>query len=99
MRRRTAMDKIEIHRLLEQLLNETDSAREDRIIVDRATLLRALAEPKAGQSDSAALDKLAAYLDGTLDADEQEAFSAEIAANSAALHELESEDAFLTAVS
>src|SRR5215471_14243673 len=100
MRRRTAMDKIEIHRLLEQLLNESDSAREDRIIVDRAALLRALTEAKAtGKADSAALDKLAAYLDGAFDADEHETFSAEIAGSPAELHELESADAFLAAVS
>src|SRR6266850_18601 len=62
MRRRTAMDKIEMERLFERLLNESDVAGKDDG-VDRAALLRALKHAKASEIGGDAADNLAAYLD------------------------------------
>src|SRR6185436_9454671 len=100
MRRRTAMNKIEMERLFERLLNEPDSTDKDSTGVERAALFRALMQAReSGQIDGDEAYKLAAYLDGTLDSDEMDTFVAGLAGAPAEIYELESADVFLDAVS
>jgi Ca-activated chloride channel homolog len=95
------MNRTELENAFERLLAEPEAAMH---VADsaraRAALLSALtrANAAAGAEHGVTAEKLAAYLDGALDADEVEDFSAALLRAPDELHELESAQSFLDAV-
>src|SRR5258706_743112 len=95
------MDKMELERFFEELLADGNGDSEAPSAVARAQLFAALRNSRNTRSAIAALDceKLAAFLDGKLEAQEAEEFLKSLLAAPDEIYELESAQDFLDAVS